>query len=142
MPKKNITLDDLAGAKEKLVFPVQDMMQFKEDLSHKFGEFSQRGLYRFYQKAGIANVVWGKKKSDGTVEKFSYGKLLSVCEYPLMDGNKIWKGYTLKGSFPFTFWEELYLQTCKHIEKTRFVEQKKIEGLEQLAAGIGEEIHE
>lgn len=140
--RKETTLDDIAGKPEKVIFPKEHMEEFADKLKEKFGEFSRKGLHRFYSKANIAKIAWGIKKKDGSEEKFPYGKVVSVLQYPDMEGSKIWKGYSLVGNIPFTFWEDLYFQTCKYFSKNEFIEQKKLEGLEQLAESIGQQIHE
>lgn len=138
---KKATLDDFGDKPEKVVFPVEHMEEFAQKLKDKFGDSGRRGLNKFYQKAGIATVAWGMK-FEGAIEKIPFGKIVTIIHYPNMKGQKIWKDYILRTEFPFEFWEDLFYQTHRHFAKETFIEQKKIEGLEELASSIGTEIHE
>lgn len=143
MGKRATTLDDFGDKPEKIVFPVAHMEEFASKLKEKFGEFSSKGLNRFYQKANIAKIIWGIKQKDSEeIIRFPSGNVRAIYHYPNMQGQRIWKTYLLETEYPFTFWEELYYQTCRHFAKIDFIDQKKLEGLQQLADSIGEEVYE
>ncbi len=127
MPKKKeTTFADITGEIKDFELNRPEMKELIAQFTEEFGGFSRKELNQFYEKYGVARVIWKQKKIDGEMNEFPFGKIVAAIEIPGKSGTKAFKEHKYFSDIPFEFWERAYNQCHRYIAQMEYAERQSL----------------